>query len=354
MKRVLNVAIAAAGVLLCSGIAIAATKLTAAQVAPYLHPQRLVDVGGRRLNIYCTGHGSPAVILDGGSGATTFSWRKIQPAVAKFTRVCSYDRAGLGFSDGGPVPRDANAAVNDLHALLHRAGIAPPYVLVGHSEAGFYEPLYADRYPQEVAGMVLVDPSFPNEEQVFHAISPTVKRMDAMEPVLMHTCYEAALHDTFGEGSAAYAPCGFPAHWQSIYKAQCAKEGPANCEIIHLQLGELRRPAFWLDFGSEDTADALNSAEDLGAQRSYGALPLIVLTAANDDGGPSPLPPAETKAVERAVEQGHERMARLSTIGVNFIVHHSGHDIQRQRPSAVISAIAEVLEQSRYARAVAK
>jgi pimeloyl-ACP methyl ester carboxylesterase len=178
------------GVLLCSGVALAAATLTKADVAPYLQAQRLVDIGGRRLNIYYTGHGSPAVILDAGAGDTTFTWRMVQPAISRVTRVCSYDRAELGFGDGGPVPRDARAAVGDLHVLLHRAGTSVPYVLVGHSEAGFYEPLYADRYPREVAGMVLVDPSFPNDEQAYDAVSPTAARMDASVANLrrLHIC----------------------------------------------------------------------------------------------------------------------------------------------------------------------
>ncbi|MGB6985290.1 MAG: alpha/beta hydrolase [Candidatus Aquilonibacter sp.] len=348
-----KVVIAAAAFLLCSGVALAATVLTQADVSPYLHAQRLVDIGGRRLNIYCTGHGSPAVVLDAGAGDSTFTWRKVQPAISRFTRVCSYDRAGLGFSDGSPVPRDANAAVTDLHALLHRAGVAPPYVLVGHSEAGFYEPLYADRYPREVAGMVLVDPSFPNDEQAFDAVSPTAARMDASVAGIYHLCYEAALHGKLAQGSAAYAPCGFPPHWQAIVKAQCAQNGPAFCLLAHVQLEHILQPAFWLDSGSEITSELTsdggqNSAEILAAQRSYGALPLIVLTAANDNGDPSPMPPREMEAVQRVSEEGHDRLAHLSSIGINFIVYHTGHDIQREHPSAVISAIAEVLDQARH------
>jgi pimeloyl-ACP methyl ester carboxylesterase len=326
-----------------------AAMLTNADVAPYLHAHDLVDIGGRRLNLYCTGAGSPTVILDAGAGNTTWIWHKVQPAIARFTRVCSYDRAGLGFSDGGPAPRDATAAVNDLHALLHRAGIGPPYILVGHSEAGFYEPLYADRYRPEVAGMVLVDPSFPNDAQEYHAVSPASARIDASVGGIYHRCYEGALDGGLAQGSAAYASCGFPAHWQAIYAAQCTQHGPAFCELVHIQIGERQHPAYWLDSGSEvgSEINGRNSNEALAAQRNYGALPLIVLTAADDNGDPPPVPAQEMAAVQRVSKEGQERLARSSTIGVDFVVQHTGHDIQIDHPTAVISAISEVVDQAR-------
>lgn len=239
--------------------------------------------------------------------------------------------------------------MNDLHALLHRAGIAPPYILVGHSEAGYYEPLYASRYPHDVAGIVLVDPSFPNDEQEFDAVSPTAARMDASTAPLYHMCYEAALHGKLARGSAAYASCGFPLRWQESFKARCDQNGPAFCELQRVRLRQLLRPEFWLDSGSELTSEAhLNSAEVLSSQRSYGALPMIVLVAAYDDGEALPVPRREMKAIQRVTEEGDERLAHLSTIGTCFIVHNTGHDIQTNRPSVLISAIAEVVDQARY------
>jgi pimeloyl-ACP methyl ester carboxylesterase len=116
----------------------------------YLHAQRLVDVGGRRLNILCMGTGSPVVVLDAGLGNGLSSWRYVQRSIAHHTRVCSYDRAGMGFSEPARSARDADAIFNDLHALLHGAGVAPPYVLVGHSIAGLYDLLYTDRHTSYV------------------------------------------------------------------------------------------------------------------------------------------------------------------------------------------------------------
>lgn len=323
-------------------------KLTAADVAPYLHRQRMVDAGGHTLNVYCTGHGSPAVILDAGEGDTMSTWRKIQPRIARFTRVCSFDRAGMGFSQGGPLPRDANAMTGDLHAMLSRSGVPAPYVLVGHSSGGMYSLLYADRYREQVAGMVLVDPSFPDQTQALEAASPTMKHFDASAPDAYHLCYEAALHHAFGDGSDTYAICGFPAHAAAAARAQCIANGPAFCAMQTVQIAQLRQPYFWLDLGSEDQCDDRSDSEEiLKAQRSYGSMPLIVLTAANDDGEPSPIPPAEMRAIQRVWTAGHDRLARLSSVGVDFTIHRTGHYIQVQQPAEVVSAIAEVVSQVR-------
>jgi pimeloyl-ACP methyl ester carboxylesterase len=124
---------------------------------------RSLDIGGRSLNIYCEGEGSPAVILDAGAGAPGYSWMIVQSQVAQFTRVCWYDRAGYGWSDPGPYPRDSRAIAEDLHKLLHAAAIPPPYVLVGASFGGFNVRVYNGLYPEEVAGMVLVDSAHEDE-----------------------------------------------------------------------------------------------------------------------------------------------------------------------------------------------
>src|ERR1700694_1872382 len=118
------------------------------------------DIGGRSLNIYCSGSGSPTVILEGG-----YSWINEQPEIAKFTRACWYDRAGQGWSDPGPAPRTATAMAGDLHDLLRVAAIPPPYVLVGASFGGFPVRVFAGKYPDEVAGVVLVDSSHEDQQE---------------------------------------------------------------------------------------------------------------------------------------------------------------------------------------------
>lgn len=134
----------------------------------YPPPGQLVDVGGYRLHLFCTGiqiGGSPTVVLDASFPGTVSTWAWVQPDVARATRVCAYDRAGLGWSDRGLEPRDAVHHAQELHTLLQNAGIPGPYVLVGHSLGGLSVRLYADRYPDEVAGMVLIEGTNPDTWQ---------------------------------------------------------------------------------------------------------------------------------------------------------------------------------------------
>ena len=126
-------------------------------------PGRFVDLGTHRLHLLEQGQGSPAIILEAGLMSTVLSWSAIQSALAQSYRVVSYDRAGLGWSDLGPMPRTADRMVDELHTLLERAAIPAPYVLVGHSFGGLTMPLFAARYRQETAGVVLVDPVAPAE-----------------------------------------------------------------------------------------------------------------------------------------------------------------------------------------------
>jgi pimeloyl-ACP methyl ester carboxylesterase len=127
----------------------------------YAMPGRLYDVGGHRLHLNCTGSGSPTVVLMSGLGGFSVGWARIAPAVADTTRICAYDRAGQGWSENAPDLQDGVAAAADLHTLLGRAGENGPYVLVGHSIGGDHAMVYADRYPEQVAGMVLLDATSP-------------------------------------------------------------------------------------------------------------------------------------------------------------------------------------------------
>lgn len=139
---------------------ITATRRDAAAFPP---PGQLVDVGGYRLHLSCIGQGSPTVILESGQANSLSVWSWIQPTIAQTTRVCAYDRAGVGWSDTGAVPRDAQQMVRELHTLLQNAAIAPPYVLVGHSFGGLVTHVYAAQYPTAVDGLVWLDVEHPEQ-----------------------------------------------------------------------------------------------------------------------------------------------------------------------------------------------
>ena len=141
----------------------------------------MVEVGEHRVHLNCIGQGSPTVVLDGGWGYTSVEWSGwVQPEVANHTRVCAYDRAGMGWSEPEPGPAHAIQTTTELHTLLQEADEEGPYVLVGHSLAGLYSRIYADRYPEEVAGMVLVDSSHPDQFEG----SETARTMDRAAGVL--------------------------------------------------------------------------------------------------------------------------------------------------------------------------
>ncbi|HTZ55512.1 MAG TPA: alpha/beta hydrolase [Candidatus Acidoferrum sp.] len=292
--------------------ALHATPTPAVNSEPYTHAQHLVDIGnGRRINIYCLGSGSPTVIFDSGLeiGSGTLPWRYVQPAVAQFTRACSYDRAGDGFSDPGPLPRTANAVVSDLHALLDRAGIAPPYILVAHSIAGLYEPLFAARYESEVAGMVLVDPSTPGQQELIASLFPKYQAYEAAQSADMHKCAEAPTL--------------------------------ASC------VGATQRTsAAWADPVSEIDNFNESAAELNGAAHGYGAMPLIVLTSTSNLKTIQPLMGA-TNAQVATAQAGwvalHDQLAAQSTRGINCIIPGAGHYIQIDDPRAVIEAIRQVM-----------
>ncbi len=135
--------------------------LSAIDARRYPPPGRLVEVGGHRLHVCVEGCASPVVVFEAGAGGFIFDWEPVRHQVAEFAQAVTYDRAGYGWSDPGPLPRDAQRCVHELHALLSAAGIPAPYVLVGHSVGGLHVQLYASLYPEEVAAVVLVDATEP-------------------------------------------------------------------------------------------------------------------------------------------------------------------------------------------------
>jgi len=277
---------------------------------------RLFDVGGYRMHIDCTGEGSPAVILDSGLGDTFISWRKVQLQIAKFTRVCSYDRAGLGYSDSSSQPRTSKVFAGELHALLHAAGIAPPYVLVGHSMGGYDVRLYASLYRNEVAGMVLVDASHPDQENRFPQELKNMEGSWLRESEFMEYTMPFGLPRLLSLCEDDPVPRAAECNWHS------AAEGVAELKAF---------PA---------------SAAQTAATGSLGDMPLAVLS--HDPEKPSAELPADlAKPVNDAWEKMQEELAHLSTRGTQGIARNSSHYIQIDRPDVVIEAVRGVVEQAR-------
>jgi pimeloyl-ACP methyl ester carboxylesterase len=310
------------------------------RASSYVYPQHLTKVGARRMNIFCSGEGSPTVILDSGLGGDTTDWRLVQGRIARHTRVCSYDRAGMGFSDPASPPRDAAAIVTDLHALLRAAGIAPPYVLVGHSIAGLYVRLYTDRYPSEVAGLVLVDPSTEYDDRQFRKVAPGYEHAVSGWRLQVQECVIGA---PSGKCTLAFSLAQMK---QALKAAGCPGPTPAACAVAEVQAEQAMHSSLWEDLLLEDVALPRSSAEIHAQQRPYGDLPLIVLTAGRPDD--YPVPAAELHAIWLAGKELHQRVAALSSRGANFVIAGAGHYIQIDQPSAVVSAADEVVDQARY------
>ncbi|MDQ6931495.1 MAG: alpha/beta hydrolase, partial [Candidatus Eremiobacteraeota bacterium] len=313
----------------CAALALlGATSRATINEKPYLHAQRLVDVGGgRRLNLYCSGSGSPTVVLDAAIGSTIFVWNKVQPLLSKHARVCAYDRAGYGFSDPGGLPHTTNANVNDLHALLKNAGIAPPYVLVAHSLNGFDAWLFADRYRSELAGMVLIEPSNVAEGR-FASISGK-KKFDtemAADLKFMKACASKADHQKLVSGDDCVGGAD-------------PRLSPA---LNRIELAHKTSAGMWDAVFSERASLPEDLREVITEQRTYRNLPLIVLSAGVLEDAPR-TPAAQRQASKRLWSELRAADAAHSNLGTSCIVPGSRHYIQVDKPGAVVAATLEVI-----------
>jgi pimeloyl-ACP methyl ester carboxylesterase len=318
-----------------------ATDDAVARDAPYAQAEQLVDVDhGRRLNLYCVGEGSPTVVFDAGLGGNTASWDTIQPVVAQKTRTCSFDRAGLGFSDPATRPSTSANAVDDLQRLLSAAGIKPPYILVGHSAGGLDMRLYAYDHPAEVVGMVLVDPSHEDDgPRAWQIEGPDAKakweQSNAHFLEDRRQCVAAAQARQLVPGSALYKQCmPLPvAHWSdAMNRVMLRHSAEASNQRAVLSENE--------DF---DTA----SADELRAARhSLGDMPLIVLTRAPALPGPDQTQ-EQRDQLNKLWMTLHDEIAAESTRGVNLAVPYSGHFIQWDQPQVVVDTILGILVEAR-------
>jgi len=278
-------------------------------------PGKLVDVGGRKMHIHCTGAGSPIIILDSGLGDSYISWRQVQPEIARFAQVCSYDRAGLGYSDPAAEPRTSQGMAQELHQLLRAAGVHPPYVLVGHSMGGYNVRLFASLYREEVAGMVLVDASHPDQDNRF---PPELKKMEGRwrrEVQLV----------------AWGAPFGIP-------RLLGLCDGDARVRAADCNWNSAREGVAELNAFPESAAQAAGSS-------SLGDMPLAVLSH-DPDKPSSEMPTDLAKTVNAEWEKMQEELARLSTRGTQTIAKNSAHYIQSDRPDVVIDAVHRIANQA--------
>lgn len=301
----------------------------------YARPQQRVRISRRRwINLLDLGEGGPTVVLCGGDQSTTLVWARVQSELARSFRVVAYDRAGLGFSDPGPFPRTTQRIVGDLRAALQAAGIAPPYVLVGASNGGFETRWFARHHPEEVAGMVLVDTTADDWTLRQQAVAPSWR--PAWKNYLNQLRYVAAC-----ARSGALRP-GLAEYAQYVPQPMVQLPEAVNAHRHDAAL----TPGYWRTHISEcEAIEAASAAGGADTRASLGDLPLVVLSAGVRIA--PPLPSEEAQAFLATLEAGQDALAALSSRGVRRRVTDSGHNIQIDRPDAVIAAVAEVVAMAR-------
>ena len=299
-------------------------------------PGRLIDIGrGRRLHLHCLGAGGPAVIFEAGIAASSLSWTHVQPHVAEFARACSYDRAGLAWSSGPGGPITAAGCAGELDELLRAAAIAPPYVLVGHSYGAFVLHVYAAWHPQNVAGLVLVDPIYPSEWL-------TMTRRDRWRLTggAFLSRVGAAL-STVGVVRGclrllASGSTGVPRRVSHLFGSEAAK-------VLNRLVGEVQKlpaetwPAVQTHWSQAKCFSSM--AEHLAGLRKSAAeveacgelprdIPVVVITAASQSA---------------AYREEHARMVARSACGRHIIATGSGHWIHLDEPELVVEAIRSIV-----------
>jgi pimeloyl-ACP methyl ester carboxylesterase len=308
--------------------------------AIYAQPGRLVEAGGTRLNLYCTGAGSPAVVFDSGWEDWAPVWTIVQPEVARWTRACSYDRAGAGFSDPGPLPRTSVRIADELHSALHRAAIPAPYILVGHAFGGDNVRTFAERYTTEVAGLVLVeaDVGGPNEH-----------RGDAGHIASLRECREAIA--TGKPLPLLPARPGRPPRscaqqfFRGLPEAMWSQE--LNAKLVELAQTKLAMYDAYISEMEQMPQDEAYLAQH---ERSLGARPLRVLSTGNhavhflDPARPLD---AEHARYQQQVARAQAKWLELSSNAKQLFTDQSSEYIPFDQPSFVIDAIREVYAQSR-------
>jgi pimeloyl-ACP methyl ester carboxylesterase len=319
-------------------LAFAAFPAFARSAAPQKMPDdyaraatRVTISPGRQLNLRCAGHGARTVVLEAGSHADSSTWFRVQPLLASFARVCAYDRAGYGFSDAGPLPRNLDADVHDLHALIHRAGIATPVVLVGHSLGSNIARRDAELHPADVAAMVLIDPP----AQDIAAFAPGWQR-DESELGKQRFAFIRACDAAAEKGMLATKPP------PGLEKCLAGDNPLADAQVNAATRTWKSRPGFWRTLLSELQDNTRVFAAPVSDRESHGAVPLLVLSASDS----YPDAPAELRsALESARAKTQADIVATSSRGRLIRVQHTSHDIQLDQPEAVVDAVRQVLRQ---------
>jgi pimeloyl-ACP methyl ester carboxylesterase len=290
---------------------------------------RSVDIGGRTLNIYCLGTGSPTVIFESGGAGPGLGWESIQSEIAKFTQACWYDRAGEGWSDPGPFPRTSAGIAKDLHELLKRAGVPPPYVLTGASFGGLNSRVYNGLYPNEVAGMVLVDSAHEDELQrapKFY-LGRTAPRYFWHS---LHIAFQTAAQIGLLRLTTRFSPSdASPRTRKEILRALSHQpKSRAGDAVTGIVLPE--------------------SYAQAAAVGGLGDRPLIVLAAGKPPAFSDPVWRKQAAAYQEIlIHEIQPKLAKLSTRGRLIVIEESGHRVGDQTPQFVVAAVREVVRQVR-------
>ena len=313
----------------------------------YGRPGQLVDVNGFRLNLYCMGSGSPTVVFDSGFEDWAPAWSTVQQQIAKWTRACSYDRAGAGFSDPGPMPRTSARIAGELHTALHRARIAGPYILVGHAFGGDNVRTFADRYMREVVGLVLVDADATDLEP--KAMQEEDRRGRGRFVSQLRECRNAiaehkplpALRSGPGESQKTCAQQFF----RGLPEAAWSPE--LNAKLLEIAQTKI---AMYDAYASEMEQMAQDEAYLQQHPRSFGSRPIRVLTSGNHGVGHLETKPPDTPdqaKYEQQITLAQARWLALSTNSRQIFARHSSEYIEFDEPETVIRAIREVYDQSK-------
>ncbi len=318
------------------GLAFQAQEGSAPPLSP---PGKLIDIGGWRLHLNCTGTRgaqAPLVILEPGIGDFSVEWSLVQPEVAKTARVCSYDRAGDGWSEIGPHPRTFKQIGYELHTLLDRAGERPPYVMVGQSYGGWLVRTYRTSYPSEVAGIILVDAGEDDPERLMPdgsvgrasmlAKGIAVPPIQTSGPLRIADIPAGALA-AMRRGIAASVPHANDPPRDLLPEDAKKMRTWALAQIGHIVAGV--NPVGVAEI-------ALLRKERLDNRHIYGDMPLIVITRGNPESDSTPAQEEEHRAAHKAIASASRR-------GRWLIAERSGHHVQIERPDVVIAAAKDLL-----------